>query len=74
MTLSMLAVGDVAALLLRADGLDEARRVLTGSTWGHLWLARTSRSHNRSMTRSDAVGGSAWTPAIRYLRACVIRR
>lgn len=44
-SLGLLIAGDVATLLLRADragGLSEARTVLTGSRWGHLWLARVN--------------------------------
>lgn len=39
----LLVAGDVATLLLRADragGLGESWTVVTGSTWGELWLAR----------------------------------
>lgn len=40
---AMLAAGDIAVLLLRADragGLGEAGNILTGSAWGHLWIVR----------------------------------
>lgn len=39
----LLGAGDVATLLLRADragGLGESWTIVTGSTWGQLWLAR----------------------------------
>ena len=41
--IGMLAAGDAAVLLLRAQragGFGEAGNVLTGSTWGRLWIAR----------------------------------